>query len=80
MSFPFHRFIVAVAVLSFCLSPLVGSSLAFSKKGKASKKVPEVYHPQAGDVLFQALPRVVDLVEVDRRQAETFDGGCANVG
>jgi hypothetical protein len=62
VSFPFHRFIVAVAVLSFCLSPLVGSSLA-SPTGKASKKVSDVYHPRAGDVLFQALPRGVDLVE-----------------
>jgi hypothetical protein len=63
VSFPVRRFISVLAVPILCLFIGVGSSLAFSKKGKASKKVPEVYHPQAGDVLFQALPRVVDLVE-----------------
>ena len=58
----FHRFITAVAVLGLCLSPTVGFSLA-QKKGKASEKGSETYRPQAGDVLFQALPRGVDLVE-----------------
>ncbi|MBT5910403.1 MAG: hypothetical protein HOH25_11425 [Opitutae bacterium] len=62
MNFPAHRFIAAVAVLGLCLSSTVGFSLAL-KKDKASKKGSDAYHPQAGDVLFQALPKGVDLVE-----------------
>ena len=62
MNLTVHRFISALAVPTLCLFIGVGPSLALNK-GKASKKVSEVYHPRAGDVLFQALPRGVDLVE-----------------
>ena len=62
MSFSIRRLIAAVAVLGLCLSPTGGFSLAL-KKGKASGKGSEAYRPQAGDVLFQALPKGVDLVE-----------------
>ena len=62
MNARFHCFITAVTVLSIVLFPKIGFSLA-SSKSKSSRKASEVYHPRAGDVLFQALPRGVDLVE-----------------
>ncbi len=48
---------------ALCLLPCLGLSILVSSTvGNTEKKSPQ-YRPRAGDVLFQALPKTVDLVE-----------------